>query len=58
MVTFHSGHENYGNVERAIDLVSDGLNGVREHYVYKIVGETIEIHMADIGGGPPVEVLA
>lgn len=56
LVAFNSWHEDFSDAERAIDLVSDSLSGVGERPVYNIFGETIEVHTADIGGGPPVNV--
>ncbi len=56
LVAFNSWHEDFSDAERAIDLVSDSLSGVGERHVYNIFGETIEVHAADIGGGPPVNV--
>jgi hypothetical protein len=56
LVAFNSWHEDFSDAERAIDLVSDSLSGVGERHVYNIFGETIDIHTADIGGGPPVNV--
>jgi hypothetical protein len=56
LVAFNSWHQDYADAERAIGLVSDSLNGVGERHVYNIFGEIIEVHSADIGGGPPVNV--
>ena len=56
MVAFNSWHEDFGDAERAIDLLSDSLSEVGERHVYNIFGEIIEVHTADIGGGPPVHV--
>src|ERR1041385_2233161 len=56
IVAFNSMHENYGDAESAIDLVSDSLSGVGERRVYNIFGETIETHTSDIGAGAPVQV--
>jgi len=57
LVAFNSWHEDYADAERAIDLLSDSLSGVGERRVYNIFGEVIELHVADIGGGPPVNVI-
>jgi len=32
------------------------LRGADANAVYNVFGETIEVHTADIGGGPPVSV--
>lgn len=55
-VVFNSWHEDYADAERAIDLVSDSLNGVGERRVYNVFGETIDVHTADIGGGTLINV--
>jgi hypothetical protein len=56
MVVFNSWHQDFSDAERAIALLSDSLNGIEPRRVYNIFGETIEVHTADIGGGPPVNV--
>lgn len=56
LVAFNSWHDDFSDAERAIGLVSDSLRGVGERRVYNIFGETVEVHTADIGGGPPVNV--
>jgi hypothetical protein len=57
MVAINSWHQDFADAERAIDLVRNSLNGVGERRVYNIFAETIEMHTADIGGGPPVNVI-
>jgi hypothetical protein len=56
LVAFNSWHQDFADAERAIALVSDSLNGVGDRRVYNIFGEVIDLHTADIGGGPPVRV--
>ena len=56
MVAFNSWHQDFADAEQAISLVSDSLNGVVQRRVYNVFGEIIEVHTADIGGGPPVNV--
>ncbi len=56
IVVFNSWHQDFSDAERAIDLVSDSLNGVGERRVYNVFGETIEVHTSDMGGGSPTSV--
>ena len=56
LVAFNSSHEEYDDAERAIALLSDSMKGIGMRRLYNIFAETIEIHVADIGGGPPVTV--
>lgn len=56
LVAFNSWHEDYGDAERPIDLLRHSLQGTAERPIYNIFAETIEIHTADIGTGPPVTV--
>ena len=48
-VVFNSWHQDFGDAERAIDLVRNSLQGTAERPVYNIFGETIEVHTADHG---------
>jgi len=56
LVVFNSWHQDYGDAERPIDLLRHSLQGTAERPIYNIFGETIDIHTADIGSGPPVNV--
>lgn len=56
LVAFNSWHQDFGDAERAIDLLSDSLSGVGERQLYNVFGVTLDEHPADIGGGPPVSV--
>ena len=56
MIAFNSWHEDFGDAERAIALLSDSLNGIGDRRVYNVFGETIEIHTSDLGGGTIVNV--
>ena len=48
-VAFNSWHQDYGDAERAIDLVRHSLQGTAERPIYNIFGETIEVHTAHHG---------
>ncbi len=56
LVAFNSWHQDFADAERPITLVSDSLSEVGQRRVYNIFAEIIEVHTADIGGGPPVNV--
>jgi phosphoribosylformylglycinamidine (FGAM) synthase-like enzyme len=56
VVAINSLHEEFEDAERAIDVVTDSLNGVAKRFVYNIFAETIETHTSPKPGGGTINV--